>query len=274
MVEWFPSPLTNRRTDEYGGGFSGRVRFATEILQAIRDEVGSTMTIGVRMNLEQELPGGFDLAGGIELARYYESTGLVDYLHVVMGSPWGNPSYIQSHYYQPAQWREPAGALRAVVSLPVVHTGRINSPEAAEQVLAGGSADVVGMARAHIAEPELLVKARAGRTQDIRPCVGGNECISRRYVEGLSFGCPVNPHASKEVDGPWPVAARPVRSWSSAGDRPAWSWPRWPAAAGTTSSCGRPATSSAGSSGSPPPRPTTSTTAISTGSSAGWPSWG
>ena len=209
MVEWFLSPLTNRRTDEYGGSFDNRVRFATEILRAIRDAVGSTMTVGVRMNLQQELPGGFDLDGGLELARYYESTGLVDFLHVVMGSPWGNPSYIQPHYYQPAQWGELAGAVRAAVSLPVVHTGRVNSPEAAERVLAAGDADVVGMARAHIAEPELLTMAREGRTRDIRPCVGGNECISRRYVEGLSFGCAVNPHASKEVDGPWPVAARP-----------------------------------------------------------------
>lgn len=209
MVEWFLSPLTNKRTDEYGGSFGNRVRFATEILRAVRDAVGATMTVGVRMNLAQELPGGFDLDGGIELAQYYESTGLVDYLHVVMGSPWGNPSYIQPHFYRPAQWAGMAAALRAAVSLPVVHTGRVNSPEAAEQVLASGAADVVGMARAHIAEPELLVKAREGRTHDIRPCVGGNECISRRYVEGLPFGCAVNPHAAKEVDGPWPAAARP-----------------------------------------------------------------
>lgn len=209
MVEWFLSPLTNRRTDEYGGSFDNRVRFATEILRAVRDVVGSTMTIGVRMNLAQEVPGGFDLDGGLELARYYESTGMVDYLHVVMGSPWGNPSYIQSHYYEPAQWGALAGAVKAAVALPIVHTGRINSAEAAEQVLAAGHADIVGMARAHIAEPRLLELARAGRTEDTRPCVGGNECISRRYVEGLSFGCAVNPHAAREVDGPWPVAAVP-----------------------------------------------------------------
>jgi 2,4-dienoyl-CoA reductase-like NADH-dependent reductase (Old Yellow Enzyme family)/thioredoxin reductase len=211
MMEWFLSPLTNRRTDEYGGSFENRLRFPTEVLRAVRDAVGSTMTVGIRMNLTQELPGGFDAAGAIELAQYYESTGLVDYLHVVMGSPWGNPSYIQPHYYDPAQWADLAGGVRCAVSLPIVHTGRINSPEAAERVLAAGNADVVGMARAHIAEAELLVKAREGRTDEIRPCVGGNECISRRYVEGLPFGCAVNPHAAKEVDGPFPTAARPRR---------------------------------------------------------------
>ncbi|HEY7104304.1 MAG TPA: FAD-dependent oxidoreductase [Mycobacteriales bacterium] len=209
MVEWFLSPLTNRRTDEYGGSFENRVRFGTEILRAVRDTVGSTMTVGIRLTMVEEMPGGYGLDGARELAQYWESTGMVDFLHLVMGSPWGNPSYIQPHFYSPAQWSELAGAIRAAVSLPVVHTGRVNSPEAAERVLAAGHADVVGMARAHIAEPELLVKARAGRTSDIRPCVGGNECISRRYVEGLPFGCAVNPHAAKEIDGPWPVAASP-----------------------------------------------------------------
>jgi NADPH-dependent 2,4-dienoyl-CoA reductase/sulfur reductase-like enzyme len=86
----------------------------------------------------------------------------------------------------------------------VVHTGRINSPDVAERVLAAGHADIVGMARAHIAEGRILEKARHGRVTEIRPCVGGNECISRRYVEGLGFGCAVNPRTSHEVEGPWP----------------------------------------------------------------------
>ena len=209
MIEWFLSPLTNKRTDEYGGGFDNRVRFATEVLDAVRQVVGTSMTVGIRMNVRQELPGGFDIEGGIELAQYFESTGLVDYLHLVVGSPWGNPSYIQPHYFDPAQWSELAGRIRAAVSLPIVHTGRVNSPDIAERIIAAGHADIVGMARAHIAEPELLLKAREGRAHEIRPCVGGNECISRRYVEGLPFGCAVNPHASKEVDGPWPLASQP-----------------------------------------------------------------
>ncbi|MCW2529949.1 MAG: NADH:flavin oxidoreductase [Pseudonocardiales bacterium] len=211
MIEWFLSPLTNRRTDEYGGSLENRARFAVEILTAVREVVGSTMTVGVRMNVRQEMPGGFDIEGGVELAQYLESTGLIDFLHLVVGSPWGNPSYIQPHFFEPAQFADLAGRIRRSVSLPIIHTGRVNSPEAAERVLASGNADIVGMARAHIADPELLIKAREGRTSEIRPCVGGNECISRRYVEGLPFGCAVNPHTSKEVDGPWPRAAVPRR---------------------------------------------------------------
>jgi 2,4-dienoyl-CoA reductase-like NADH-dependent reductase (Old Yellow Enzyme family)/thioredoxin reductase len=207
LLEWFVSPLTNERDDEYGGSLENRARFAVEVLRGMRDAVGGGLTVGVRMNLREEVPGGYDEDGGIEIARLLEATGLVDYLHVVVGSPWGDPSYIQPQFYEAAQWADLAGRLRAAVSLPVVHTGRITSPQVAERVLASGSADVVGMARAHIADGELLAKTREGRTDEIRPCVGGNECISRRYVEGLPFGCAVNPHASREVEGALPRTA-------------------------------------------------------------------
>jgi 2,4-dienoyl-CoA reductase-like NADH-dependent reductase (Old Yellow Enzyme family)/thioredoxin reductase len=206
ILEWFLSPLTNHRDDQYGGSMENRARFALEAIRAIRDEVGDNFTIGVRLNLREEVPGGYDEAGGIQIAQYLESTGLIDYLHVVMGSPWGNPSYIQPHAWDSAPWAETAGALKRAVSLPVVHTGRVNAPDVAEAIIAAGHADVVGIARAHIADGQFLLKAREGRVADIRPCVGNNECISRRYVEGLGFGCSVNPHTSHEIEGPWPTA--------------------------------------------------------------------
>ena len=207
--EWFLSPFTNQRTDRYGGSLENRTRFAVETLQAIRDEVGSALTVGVRFNIREEVPGGYDVAGGVEIAQYLESTGLIDYVHGVVGSPWGNPSYIQPTYFDPAQWAALAGELTAALSIPVVHTGRINGPDAAERVLAAGHADIVGMARAHIAEGRILQKAREGLVTEIRPCVGGNECISRRYVEGLGFACAVNPRTSHEVEGPWPAVSGP-----------------------------------------------------------------
>ncbi|WP_101523555.1 FAD-dependent oxidoreductase [Nocardioides houyundeii] len=211
LHEWFLSPLTNLRTDAYGGSLENRCRFAVETMRAIREVVGDTMTLGIRLNIREEVPGGYGVSGGVELAQYFESTGLIDYVHGVVGSPWGNPSYIQPTYFDPAQFAALSGELKRGISLPVVHTGRINSPAVAEQVLAAGSADVVGMARAHIADGELLAKARQGRLADIRPCVGGNECISRRYVENLPFGCAVNPQTSHEVEGPWPTASQSRR---------------------------------------------------------------
>lgn len=119
------------------------------------------MTVGVRFNLREEAPSGYSAEDGLVIARYLESTGLVDYLHAVVGSPWGDPSYIQPQYYEPAQWADLAGQLRRAVRLPVVYTGRVNSIEVAERVLTAGHADVVGMARAYIAEPRILTKAQA-----------------------------------------------------------------------------------------------------------------
>jgi NADPH-dependent 2,4-dienoyl-CoA reductase/sulfur reductase-like enzyme len=207
LHEWFLSPYTNRREDEYGGSLENRARFAVECMRAIRDVVGSTMTLGIRLNIREEVPGGYGVDGGVELAQYFESTGLIDYVHGVVGSPWGNPSYIQPTYFEPGSFASLAAELKKAISLPVVHTGRITSPDVAERVLAAGEADIVGMARAHIADGDLLAKARDGRIADIRPCVGGNECISRRYVEGLGFSCAVNPGTGREVDGPWPTVS-------------------------------------------------------------------
>lgn len=211
LLEWFLSPHTNQRDDEYGGSLENRARFAVEVLTAVREEIGDGMTLGVRFNAREEAPGGYTAADGVEIAQYLESTGLIDFLHVVVGSTWGDPSYIQPQYYAPAQWSALAGDIRRNVRIPVVYTGRVNAVEVAERVLADGHADVVGMARALIAESEMLTKARENRLDEVRPCVGGNDCISRRYVEGLPFGCAVNPHAGKEADGPWARAARPRR---------------------------------------------------------------
>lgn len=218
--EWFLSPLTNTREDAYGGSVENRARFAVECMRAIRDVIGDTMTLGIRLNIREEVPGGYGVDGGVELAQYFESTGLIDYVHGVVGSPWGNPSYIQPTYFEPGQFAPLAGELKKAISLPVIHTGRITDPDVAEAVLSAGHADIVGIARAHIADGDLLTKAREGRTQDIRPCVGGNECISRRYVEGLPFGCAVNPGTSHEVDVPWP-SSRPGRRLLVVGGGPA-----------------------------------------------------
>jgi 2,4-dienoyl-CoA reductase-like NADH-dependent reductase (Old Yellow Enzyme family) len=99
ILEWFMSPLTNRRDDEYGGNFENRMRIVMEILRESREITGDNFTIGVRLNMFEEMPGGYDLAGGIQIAQYLEASGLIDFVSLVVGSNWGNPSYIQSHAY-------------------------------------------------------------------------------------------------------------------------------------------------------------------------------
>lgn len=209
VLQYFLSPMTNMRDDEYGGSLENRCRLLVEMLRAMREEVGQGMAIGVRLNMAEHVPEGYDLAGGIQIARYLEQTGLVDFVHAVMGTPWGSPSYVQPHFFKPAQWSDMAGAFKQALTLPVIHSGLIDSPATAAMVLAEGRADVVGLARPFIAEPDLLAKARAGDHAGIRPCIACNECISRRYTENLPFGCPVNPHTSNEIEGPWPVAGNP-----------------------------------------------------------------
>jgi 2,4-dienoyl-CoA reductase-like NADH-dependent reductase (Old Yellow Enzyme family) len=203
LQEWFLSPMTNAREDRYGGDLEGRTRFTLEILTAVRAAMASDRAVGVRLNMFQEDPRGFGPDGALEIARVLQDSGLVDYIHLVAGSPWGNPSYIPPMWFPAGGFSEISARFKAELTLPVIHTGRIDNPRLAEQILADGAADAVGMARAHVADPDILPKARAGLVADIRPCIGGNDCISRRYVDGLPFGCAVNPHAGREVEGAW-----------------------------------------------------------------------
>lgn len=106
LMEHFISPLTNRRSDEYGGTVANRLRFATRVLTALRSEMGPGRVVGVRLTMVEEEPGGYDLEGPggvVEIARALEATGLIDYVSLAAGSPWGSPSYIQSHHHRPAE---------------------------------------------------------------------------------------------------------------------------------------------------------------------------
>lgn len=209
LMEWFVSPLVNTRDDEYGGSLENRLRFVTEILREIRELCGDDFTVGVRLNMFEEAPGGYDLAEGVEIAQRLEATDMIDYLSLVAGSNWGNPSYIQSHVYPPAAWAELSGEFVRAVSLPVAYAGRVTTPDVAERVIASGQAHIVGVARALLADPEWVRKAEQGRPQDIRPCTGCNDCISTAVVERTPYACTVNPHAGTESTVSWPV--RPMQ---------------------------------------------------------------
>ena len=199
VLQLFLSPATNHRDDEYGGDDTRRLKYVTDILNAIRERTGAGFTIGVRFNMDELFEGGYDAESGLAIAKALVATGNVDYLHCVMGNNWGAPSYIQPHQYGPAEWSALAGTYRAALNVPVVYAGRVDSPQTAEAVLAAGHADVVGMARAMFADPNIITKARSQRLQDIRPCIGCNDCLHTRVVEGLPFGCSVNPQTGREL---------------------------------------------------------------------------
>jgi 2,4-dienoyl-CoA reductase-like NADH-dependent reductase (Old Yellow Enzyme family) len=206
LLQLFLSPATNHRTDEYGGDLVGRTRFILEILTAIREEVGPDMAIGVRLNMDELFEDGYDAAGGIEIAQILNDSGLIDYLHCVMGNNWGAPSYIQPHHYAPGHWAPLAGAVKAAVNVPVIYTGRVSTPGAAAEIINSGQADAVGIARAMFADPHFVSKTKSGHTARIRPCIGTNDCLHRSVVDGIGFGCSVNPGTGQNYEAPLPEA--------------------------------------------------------------------
>jgi len=200
ILQLFISPATNRREDAWGGDRERRLKFVKDVLVAIRAETGSDFTVGLRFNMHELFDGGYDVDEGIEIARSLEATGHIDYVHGVIGNNWGAPSYVQPHQYEPGQWAGWAGAYRRALRLPVIYSGRVDGPVTAERILAAGQADMVGMARAMFADAQVVSQAAAGRPDRIRPCVGTNDCLHGQLVEGLPFGCAVNPDAGRESE--------------------------------------------------------------------------
>ena len=209
VVQWFLSPLTNHREDDYGGSVGNRLRMLLEINRAIRTAVGNGLTVGVRLCMDEMIEGGYDLDEAREIVRLLTDSGDVDYFSFDVGGNWAGPSYIQPLHYEPAEWAPMSGELRAETNLPVVYAGRVTDAEVAARVLADGHADVVGLNRATIADPELPNKSREGRLAEVRPCIGVNDCIHRGLVDGLPFGCAVNPSANHELEEPHPPAEEP-----------------------------------------------------------------
>jgi 2,4-dienoyl-CoA reductase-like NADH-dependent reductase (Old Yellow Enzyme family)/thioredoxin reductase len=199
LINQFLSPLTNKRTDEYGGGVEGRARFLLEILGLTREKVGGDYPVLCRINGDDYIEGGVTLEDAKKTARLLEAAG-VDAIHVSGGiydspvpvttGPMALPRGHMVHL---------AAAIRKVVSVPVIAVGRINDPELAETVLQEGKADLVSMGRGLLADPELPMKAAAGRLDDIRKCTACDECIARLFYNE-DIACSVNAALGREEE--------------------------------------------------------------------------
>ena len=223
LVAAFLSPVANRRRDRYGGSLDKRMRFCREVVSAVRDALGRDAILGIRIPGDELVEGGLDLEEMKAVARALESDGEVDYLNVIAGT--NMDRILRAEHWPPTP--APAGlyvhlaaGIRAVVELPVFTVGRITDPVQAERILAGGEADMVGMTRAHVADPELVEKLRQGRPEDIRPCVGANVCI-RNGLSGRSIGCIHNPQTGREHDWGAPAPAGRPRNVAVVGGGPA-----------------------------------------------------
>ena len=177
LFDQFWSPLTNRRTDEYGGSFENRLRFGWRVLGAIRERVGGDFVVGIRMARRRAVPGGIDAATGLEILARLEADGLVDFVNVIRGYIADEPSLIEVipiHGMPSAPHLDFAGRVRAATALPVLHASKVDDVATARHAIREGKVDLVGMTRAHLADPHIVRKIIEGREAEIRPCVGAH----------------------------------------------------------------------------------------------------
>jgi mycofactocin system FadH/OYE family oxidoreductase 2 len=201
LVPQFMAPLTNRRTDEYGGSLENRLRFPMEVVDAMRANTDSDFVIGMRISGDDLIDGGLTLEDmKVIMAKLAPK---LDYINVSFSSH----VEILSEGLQVFTMAIPLGAFvyiasgikEAIPDKPIIAVGRINDPVQAEQVLAEGHADMVAMARALIADPEWPNKAKEGRLADIRTCIACNQACAGHLENNYGISCIQNPVTGREL---------------------------------------------------------------------------
>jgi 2,4-dienoyl-CoA reductase-like NADH-dependent reductase (Old Yellow Enzyme family) len=208
LPDAFWSPATNRRDDEYGGSLDNRMRFSLAVLRAIRAAVGEKFIVGVRMVADEDWERGLSREEGIEIARRFRASGLVDFLNIIRGhieTDNALAEVIPIAGMRSAPHLDFAGEVRAATSFPVFHAARISDVATARHAIASGKLDMVGMTRALIADPHIARKVRDGEEHRIRPCVGATYCLDRIY-EGNDALCVHNPATGREATMPHVIA--------------------------------------------------------------------
>ena len=202
LMDQFMTSLWNKRTDKYGGDLDGRLRLVYDIIKSIREEVGKDFPIIFRYAAKHYIEGGRDIEESLEIARRLEKAG-VDAFHVDAGCYddwyWPHPP----GYQPPGCMVDMAEAVKKVVNIPVIAVGRMGYPELAEKVLREGKADFVALGRPLLADPEWPLKAKEGRVEDIRYCIGCHDaCLLNGIIKGVGYmpACAVNPACGNEKE--------------------------------------------------------------------------
>ncbi len=202
LLSQFLSPLTNHRTDEYGGNWEKRARFACEVIEAVKQSVGKSFPVIFRFSGSDYLPGGISIQESQKQARLFVEAG-ADALHVSASEQATTDRQYPSFLFAQGSLVSLAEAIRKTVNVPVIAVGKIVDPRFAEQVLAAGQADFIALGRALLADPEWPSKAKDGRINDIRSCVYCLNCFDvKSHPEILRDGlhCSVNPALLKEKE--------------------------------------------------------------------------
>ncbi|MFN7224490.1 MAG: FAD-dependent oxidoreductase [Paracoccaceae bacterium] len=212
LMDQFMSPFTNALAAPYGGSLENRARFAMDVLAACRKRVGERFLLGVRYTADEAEPGGIDADEGIAIGKMFRDSGLVDFLNIIKGRIHTDPAMtdvIPIQGMKSAPHLDFAGRVRAEVGLPTFHAARIPDVATARYAVQSGQLDMVGMTRAHMADPHIVRKIIEGREQDIRPCVGATYCLDRIYQGGMAL-CIHNPATGREETMPHSISPAPV----------------------------------------------------------------
>ena len=213
LIDQFWSPRTNKRSDAYGGSLENRMRFGLEVFEAVRAEVGSEFCIGLRMCGDEFHEDGLREDALEQIAERYAVSGLVDFISVIGSGAdtlMSVANSVPNMAYPPHPYVHLAASIKRAVDIPVMHAQNIRNPAEAARLLEDGAVDMVGMTRAHIADPHIINKVREGRVGQIRPCVGANYCIDREY-NGLEVLCLHNAATGRESTMPHSIEKGDIR---------------------------------------------------------------
>ena len=213
LLDQFMSPLTNFLDGPYGGSLENRARLTLDIVAAVRKRIGNKIILGLRYGVDEMEPGGIDMEEGIALGKMFRDSGMVDYLNVNRSRIHTDPAMtdmIPIQGMRSAPHLDFAGRIRAEVGMPTLHAARIPDVATARHAVATGQVDMVGMTRAHMADPHIVRKIVEGREEDIRPCVGATYCLDRIYQGGMAL-CIHNPSTGREQTQPHDIARAPAK---------------------------------------------------------------
>ena len=208
LMDQFWSPLTNTLDDIYGGALENRMRFSMEVLRSIRERVGDEFIIGIRYTADENAEGGISAEEGLEISRRLKDSGLVDFLNVIRGHIDTDPGLtdvIPVQGMRSAPFLDFAGQVREATGMPTFYAARIPDVATARHAVGAGLIDMVGMTRAHMADPHIVRKIIEGREDDIRPCVGATYCLDRIYQGGDAL-CMHNAATGRELSMPHDIS--------------------------------------------------------------------
>ncbi|MBN36376.1 MAG: N-methylproline demethylase [Rhodospirillaceae bacterium] len=208
LMDQFWSPATNKRDDNYGGSLDNRLRFAMAVLDSVRENVGPDFIVGIRMSCDEAWQKGYGRDEGVEIARRFIATGKIDFLNVIKGHidhDRALTDIIPVAGMRSSPHLDFAGEVKAETEIPIFHANKIADVATARHAIAEGKLDMVGMTRAHIADPHIVQKVSEGREEEIRPCVGATYCLESVYA-GTGALCVHNASTGREATMPQLVA--------------------------------------------------------------------